>query len=81
MSTTDKLRDKLITRACELLDKAENEEKLDAKLDIFKAVTAFYTAAIKVGGKDQSPGKGGGTFADIQRRLAGGATPVNGGSA
>ena len=54
----NELRDKLVTRAIELLDKAENEEKLDAKLDIFKAVTAFYTAAMKVGPKragDQDP--------------------------
>jgi hypothetical protein len=77
MSTTDKLRDKLIVKAIALLDECKDEDKVD----VFKAVSAFYIGVTKSGPKDQPPGKGGGTFTDLQRRLAGGATPVNGGSA
>lgn len=73
----NELRDKLVTRAIELLDKSEIEEKLDAKLDIFKAVTAFYTAAMKVGGKAPPPDDTG--FDAVRRRLAGGGpVKVNG---
>lgn len=75
-STTDELRDKLIAKAIALLDECQAEERVD----VFKAVAAFYIGATKSGGKADQPVKGGGTFADIQRRLAGTA-PVNGGTA
>lgn len=77
MSSTDKLRDKLIAKAIALLDNCAADEQVD----VFKAVAAFYIGATK-GGPKEKPGAGGsGTFADIQRRLTGGPAPVNGGSA
>jgi len=75
MSTLNDLRDKMVDRAIKLLDGAKDEDQID----IFKVCTAFYSAAMKVGGKavDQPPGGG---FPELQRRLAGGPAKPNGGS-
>jgi len=75
MSTLNDLRDKMVDRALNLLDLAKPEDELE----VFKAVSAFYSAAMKVGGKavDQPPGGG---FPELQRRLAGGPAKPNGGS-
>lgn len=68
-NTTDELRDKLIEEAIALLDECTAEERVD----VFKAVAAFYIGTTKSGAKATDGSKAGGTFADIQRRLAGGA--------
>ena len=75
MTALDDLQDKMVARAVEMLDGVTAETPMAEKVDVFKAVTAFYTAAMKVDAKTpgRKKGEGGGTFADIQRRLAGGA--------
>lgn len=65
MSNLNDLRDKMVDRALNLLDLAKPEDELD----VFKAVSAFYSAAMKVGGKAVDPPPGGG-FPELQRRLA-----------
>ena len=78
MTTLNDLRDKMVDRALNLLDLAKPEDELE----VFKAVSAFYSAAMKVGGgKGADPPPGGG-FPELQRRLAGGAPAAkpNGGT-
>lgn len=70
MSTLKDLEATLIQEAGNLLANCKPEEKLD----VFKAVSAFFLGLDKQAGKQPPPTSGNGKFSDIRARARAGET-------
>lgn len=69
----ERLADTLLNAACEnaLADEGGEELTTKEKVEIFKAVTAWYLGERKSRKPDPDDTDSGGTFADLQRKING----------